>query len=100
MTTTPQKNQKQLLQEAHELLTKHKGRTIITAWAGHGSWVFTGLGKGVQGDVIGWGIDGPQIEVCEAHEQYAPVKKFYPGARGGNWGEGETWNFKGETKVE
>lgn len=95
MTKTDQKTR---LKEAKELATKHDGKEVVTAWLGTSQWTFVGLGKGVRGRIVGWGLDGPRIEVDDAHRGQAPVSKFHPGGTGENWGEGRTWNFLEEKK--
>lgn len=81
-------SEKKALQNAKENLEKHKGKTVVTSWAGTVSWSNVGLGNGVRGVVVDWGLQGPRIEVLEDDYENAAVKTFYPGSE-----EGKRWRF-------
>jgi len=91
---------------AKKLLEENIGRVVVTAWRSSykskgkskiwvntRSWMKVKLGQGVHGTIIGWGADGPRIEVLEKHWGHAAVAEFHPGGTAPDFGEGRTWKF-------
>jgi len=90
----------QAMKDAKSLSEEHGGKAVVTAWGYDALRFFwKGPGKGCSGTIVGWGLDGPKVQVDFDEDNKPPVGSFFPGGshESGRWGEGRTWNFRTKT---